>query len=258
MSQEGGGENGGEKALKLKSFSWYQVHPVLTMENEHRLRRYLFKTPYEPRKWGREEPRDFLLLPEWRQTRIEEAVHREKCLLSQALSLRNALLRSAAPWLWHGEGDVLSAEAGRRFENIVEEFLKLKGLSDFETQAQQLARAARERLKSPGYFQSPPTPDFLFAQPVLINGKEVWWVEVKCFYACASTDLRPWAPTFKVLTQVSKYVVKFGPGLLVFSQGFSAEFRDRLPAGVYVVDGGMCEEVLCEFGLNPGEALATL
>jgi Protein of unknown function TPD sequence-motif len=60
------------------------------------------------------------------------------------------------------------------------------------------------------------TPDFVLRGVVYINGVRVQWLEVKCFYACGAEDLKHWAPTIKVQTQMAKYVTALGPGAVCF------------------------------------------
>lgn len=60
------------------------------------------------------------------------------------------------------------------------------------------------------------TPDFVFVQPVPINGKLIYWMDVKNFYASGNRWM-----TNKMQMQAHKYDKKFGSGAFVFAYGFS-------------------------------------
>lgn len=219
-----------------KELHWPTSLPVPTLAQEEHVRKALF-TSTKKYYWKNSEPRDYEDLPPARKQKINVAIGQVGMTLPQALSLRNHLLLSAAPHLWHGF-EYLGHEAGARFEDNVEAFLAAQGI-EFITQAQQQAALEVARRLDPTT-PATVTPDFILKEPVLINGLLVKWIEVKCFYGMASSDMKAWAPTLKVHKQVAKYVARFGNGLLVFKQGYAREFKELLPEGVGIVDGTPC------------------
>ena len=218
-------------ALSPLHLAWPDLLPSPSVAQEMLLQEALFASPNR-RHWASTEPREFEALPAGRQQRIVSAAAALGFALSQALSLRNAVLKCELPQLWDSaSAQAMMSDAGVRFEDQVEAFLRAQGVP-FETQAQQLARQAAARALDPSA-PSCCTPDFLLPHPVLLNGAEVRWIEVKCFYACATRKgLRAWAPTRKAEEQASKYSARFGPGAMVFSQGFSSDYLRRLPGNV--------------------------
>ena len=126
------------------SITWACTFPTPSLEEERALHGVIL--PGRPKDWKRPgyEPIEYHLLPEWRKAEIGLVVSRVGVRLGQALSLRTLLLRSAAPWKFHGK-EAGAAAAGARFEVVVERFLAAHAVH-FSTQEQQLL-AARERTR---------------------------------------------------------------------------------------------------------------
>lgn len=70
-------------------------------------------------------------------------------------------------------------------------------------------------------------PDFRFTEPVLINGKEVRWIEVKTYYGSGSLTSKT-LPIGRISAQLKRYTDAFGPGAVLFGQGFHEELERRL------------------------------
>ena len=209
------------------SITWACTFPTPSLEEERALHGVIL--PGRPKDWKRPgfEPFEYHLLPEWRKAEIGLGVSRVGVRLGQALSLRSLLLRSAAPWKYHGK-EAGAAAAGARFEVVVERFLAAHAVH-FSTQEQQLL-AARERGELSG-----PTPDFLILSPLTINGAVVKWIEVKRFFGSAERELlKDWAPPVKIAKQLEKYVSAFGPGAIVLRHGYGSAFD--APDGVLLLD----------------------
>jgi len=66
------------------------------------------------------------------------------------------------------------------------------------------------------------TPDFLIVDGVMIEGSKVFWIDAKQFYGSDVVAAR-------VLEQATRYNEMFGPGMLVFSLGFTQSLQDALP-----------------------------
>lgn len=62
------------------------------------------------------------------------------------------------------------------------------------------------------------TPDFLFKEAVWINGKQVHWMDCKCFFGCSTQALT----VDRIIHQAGKYANKWGYGAIVFAFGFSS------------------------------------
>eukprot|EP00049_Salpingoeca_infusionum_P011487 m.199474 g.199474 ORF g.199474 m.199474 type:complete len:395 (+) comp14948_c0_seq1:50-1234(+) len=111
------------------------------------------------------------------------------------------------------------------FELHVQKALKDIGVNCFLAQEQQKSSYGM------------PTPDILFAEPILINGQQCHWIELKNMFCIP-------APGFlmtKLMTQVNKYTQHFGPGALMFSYGFTDDSLAYVDAKTYgnvmVLDG---------------------
>ena len=64
------------------------------------------------------------------------------------------------------------------------------------------------------------TPDFLLDQKIIINNKEVKWIEVKNFYGSNTNYFKK-----KIEKQLNRYQNKWGPGCIVFRYGISSELK---------------------------------
>ena len=79
----------------------------------------------------------------------------------------------------------------------------------------------------------PRTSDFLLAEPILINGRSVSWIDSKLFYGSACTTQK------SIREQASFFTEAYGNGALVFALGF---------CGALEVDGAT---VLCASPFEP-------
>ena len=88
-----------------------------------------------------------------------------------------------------------------------------------------------DTLKIPYTRNQPPNrgPDFMLHGHVYINDREVKWIEVKSFYACASLTSRKLG-VGRVPDIAKRYQNEYGPGCIAFSCGFHQAFANSLHA----------------------------
>jgi hypothetical protein len=228
-----------DDAVEPLALHWPCAFPVPTRQQEAALLPALL--PGSRRRWKDEEPRDYSALPPARRAAIAAAAAALGARLHQAVSLRSQMLKSAAPWKWHGT-EKEAAAAAAKFECNVADFLLARGCSRFETQEAQLARMHAQGVAAAA------TPDFLLLEPARVNGAVCHWIEVKRSYGAGLVcdEEKHWLPSKKALKQLAKYVAAFGPGAVVFSLGFAEVFLERLPPGVLALDGSPFEETVQE------------
>jgi hypothetical protein len=118
--------------------------------------------------------------------------------------------------------DRVRAEA-QAYEDAVGARLRARGLA-FETEDDLRARAAPAG-------QPLLTPDFLFREPVAIDGRRVAWLDAKNYGVFDSPLVMA-----SLRKQAAKYAARFGPGAFVFSGGVMCDSKTaRL--GALVLDG---------------------
>ncbi len=72
------------------------------------------------------------------------------------------------------------------------------------------------------------TPDCLFNEPVMVDGKEVMWIESKATFG-DNTEFR-----YNTRKQLIPYTEIFGPGMVVYWFGYLDDLE--LPDDVYIID----------------------
>ncbi len=111
------------------------------------------------------------------------------------------------------------------YEDAVGAHLRARGLG-FKTENDLRAEHAARRDTTPLM-----TPDFLFTQPVTIDGRRVAWLDAKDFMAYDGKLVAK-----SLARQAAKYTARFGPGAFVFSGGLMCDSKTaRL--GALVLDG---------------------
>lgn len=78
------------------------------------------------------------------------------------------------------------------------------------------------------------TPDILFNEPILINGKQVNWIDYKAYVGVHGTFIMD-----KIAKQSKRYRQAYGPGAIVFGGGFSKSTR-RQAGGAMCLDEAGC------------------
>jgi len=104
-------------------------------------------------------------------------------------------------------------EKSQEYENKIGKFLDKHNI-DYKTQEE----LTEEQKKNIGYAVN--TPDFLLTNTVIINGKQVNWIEVKDFYGAYHWNIKK-----KIQKQINKYITAYGSGALVFSLGCSKKLK---------------------------------
>lgn len=104
------------------------------------------------------------------------------------------------------------------FELKIQNILDFKNIK-YKTQ-EQLAEEQIELFNTPIN-----TPDFLILNNLIINGKEIKWIDAKNFYGVNSQFMKQ-----KIKHQTKKYLKKWGPGAIIFNLGFGSKlnFNDIL------------------------------
>ena len=107
----------------------------------------------------------------------------------------------------------IQQEKSFEFELQIQKIFKKKGVK-FETQ-EELQEKQKEE-----YGKSVATPDILLSEPIIINDKEVNWIEIKYFYGGNSKFMMK-----KIKKQVQKYKDRWGPGCLIFKYGVASDIK---------------------------------
>lgn len=159
-------------------------------------------------------------LPQHRQDEIEGAARLCGMTLPQALSLRRNMMKLQA--LKTGarasvDSLGLGDEQGQRayaeeVEGLVGRQLARLGIQ-YKTEAQ-LDRCTGGR------------PDYVFQDGVVINGRPVYWIDVKTFYGCGSLTSQKLA-VGKLPDIARRYVQAFGPGAFAFYNGYHVDLEQR-------------------------------
>ena len=89
------------------------------------------------------------------------------------------------------------------------------------------------------------TPDCLFDEPKIFDGKEICWIESKATFG-DNTEFR-----FNARKQLVPYTELFGPGLVVYWFGYLDDLE--MPDGVYITDISILEQMLEEKECSPQE-----
>jgi len=102
-----------------------------------------------------------------------------------------------------------SIKNSENFEVILGKYLTNKGVV-FKTQD----ILVKEQIKK--YGRPISTPDFLINSELLINGKNIRWIDAKNFYGANTKIIRR-----STRKQIQKYINNYGFGCIVFSMNFS-------------------------------------
>ncbi len=102
-----------------------------------------------------------------------------------------------------------SIKNSENFELILGKYLTSKGVT-FKTQD----ILVNEQIKK--YGRPISTPDFLIESELLINGKNIKWIDAKNFYGANTKIIRR-----SIQKQTKKYIDNYGIGCIVFSMNYS-------------------------------------
>ena len=187
--------------------------------------------------------------PPHRLRQIQRSVNEAPGLkLLPALSLRrhHIMLRNPGkrpPQLGLGDEESIRTSADI-FERTIEDCLIAQGIS-FLNETQQKQRDDRGDIRL--------TPDFLFAQPVQLvryrvpkkgAGRQpqtpitIHWLEAKMFYGASSIPHGTGGAIGTIRAKMERYVKAFGPGAIVFMQGYGDQLaKDLDVVGVTTLSG---------------------
>jgi len=82
------------------------------------------------------------------------------------------------------------------------------------------------------------TPDLVFKEPIIINGRKIYWMDAKHYFWYNTLMLTP-----KLVKQATKYNEEFGPGAMVFAHGFTKWCKSDLFSVTYLLDGSNIEKL---------------
>ena len=98
------------------------------------------------------------------------------------------------------------------FEKKIEKILILNNIK-FKTQEELVKEQQKE-----GKIHS--TPDFLIKSNLIIDGKNINWIDAKNFYGAYTPFIKQ-----SIKKQTEKYLKNYGPGCIVFNYGFSSKLN---------------------------------
>jgi len=154
-------------------------------------------------------------LPQERQDEIKARAQEIGMTLEQALSLRRAKMKLREYRKGGGKKSVeevgLGTEVGQRI--YAEEF-------------EEKVAATLDRLGI-AYTRPAKGPDFILTEAFTINGHVAKWIEVKCFYACASLTSKTLG-VGQIPDTAKRYKNEYGPGCIAFGRGFHQAFEARM------------------------------
>lgn len=167
-------------------------------------------------------------LPEDRLAEIQREASSLGMSVTQALSLRRMMMRSAlgissySMCGAYGDQQAIDNYAAE-LERSVARLLSSHGIPYVDEQGQKKAQGTQNQ-------QQQCTPDFVIDENVrlYINGRRVNWIECKAFYGAAMFTARgdeKNVPVAKVKRIAEKYVTAYGPGAFVFRQGYNRHLR---------------------------------
>jgi len=186
--------------------------------------------------------------PPHRLRQIQRIVNEAPGLtMVQALSLRrhHIMLRNPGkrpPQLGLGDEESIRKSADI-FERTIEDCLVQQGISFLNETQQKQSEDRGIRL----------TPDFLFSQPVQLvryrvakkgGGRQpqppiaIHWVEAKMFYGASTIPHGTGGAIGTIRAKMERYVNAFGPGAIIFMQGYGDQLAKDLDGiGVTVLSG---------------------
>jgi Protein of unknown function TPD sequence-motif len=242
---------------------WYSPFRAVATSCEAKLESILLH-------WGKHKESGMMChQPRFRLAQLREAVQRQReassISLAQALSLRRHYIKMNNPYrsmsqLRLGQEQDIR-ESARILEHAVAMFLQRQGIPVYSEhqQVQRYHDHHREQKRISGnpalFLPKPPTPDFVFQQPVLLrryfygdkdkfvehDPVHIYWLEVKMFYGASTVDWdhASFGAVGCLRATAVKYVATYGPGAIVFFYGCGDDLQQRLSSlGVTVVDAG--------------------
>jgi Protein of unknown function TPD sequence-motif len=220
---------------------WWQVKdPPVPLASEEKILGALVRR-------GEKERGMICNQPQHRLRQIQRAVNESPGItLHQALSLRrhHIMLRHPGKRPAHlGLGpEQAIRESAEIFERVVEDMLTREGIH-FLNETQQRANQDNQILLTPD-FVFPETIELrLFRVPrrggrTPLRGRTVHWLEAKMFYGASSIPHGTPGAVGTILQKMERYVEAFGPGAIVFMQGYGDQLANDLDAiGVTVLSG---------------------
>jgi len=137
----------------------------------------------------------------------------------------------------------ISYQTGVDSEVKVEKLLSKSGIDRCSFQTENDLKKTKERMgynirQHPESLQQvrfAVTPDFLFNRPVIINGKEVNWIDSKHGWMLPPIGSFVHDSLTKYLSQVATYRLLFGPGLVYTSNGYFPDMASWSVEGVTYV-----------------------
>lgn len=179
--------------------------------------------------WGRGSD----LLPEMQKTIANEGL-KHNMSVKQCMSLRRQILRalygSKVFDLYLQMGDSFSGlRYAEEFENIVAKRLKELKIP-FWREDEQKRRQKRGIMPKHG------TPDFCLQQPIIVNGRSVSWIECKTYFGSShmvtfESRTKHKIPMQITMQNIANYL-NYGPGAVVFLNGFSPDLQDMVTRGI--------------------------
>merc|ERR1719483_181892 len=91
------------------------------------------------------------------------------------------------------------------------------------------------QLKQNGY---PITPDFVFTEPIVLNGELCFWLDAKCSFGCHT--IGPKYRYSQLAKQGGRYNAAFGQGAFVYAHGYAPRLQTNV--GVRILDGSFLYE----------------
>jgi hypothetical protein len=197
----------------------------------------------------------FRTKPAWLVARLEQLCHCNGIDLIQALSLRRTHMKLLNPGmdmskLHLGSNDNVRASAAL-FEEAVEDYLHSQDVPFITEEEQQ--RAHKE--KNGSDTKTPPTPDFVFPQPIRLrytmgddaaagsgpatepSTPTINFIEVKMFFGASTIPDESPNAVGLIMPKLKRYVELYGPGAIVFSFGCGERLAEKLASiGVVALD----------------------
>ena len=197
---------------------WGQAHNTPTFEAEEALLPLLLK--YGKKERGMMKKQHY-----FRIKAIKGKCHELGIRLDQALSLRrthmmllNPNVQTVSQLALGKPEDIRTCSA--LFEESVGEYL-IRHRIDFHTEEEQKAMVRKGE-------RTPPTPDFLLKETILLDSKPVNWIEAKMFYGASTIPDGTKNAVGGLLRSAGKYVDRYGPGAFVFSFGYGSKLQQAL------------------------------
>jgi len=207
--------------FNVPNIPWPMLYPKPTANDEMEMEKYLVLSRHES---GRG-----IELPVERQQIIEQQAYNRGFLLTGALSLRRQLIRKVCK----GSGSFFNSR------NMGDNEQAKIHASNFELATESYIRQQLERLRLDSSdlmteadlkaLNLPLTPDFVFRDDnIQINGVTVKWIDCKTYYGASSLVNLTYLPIGKLRQQCEKYMNAFGPGAVVFLNGFSQDLNEQI------------------------------